>query len=466
MKMKLNNFFTSGFHFEDSEMSLKSRYQMMNVAIVLSVVGLTFGIAGNLIKDTSGLMPLELFLLCANLALFFILRINRKYFESVSNTITFEFTFLFLYLVYISQPSALKHIWLFTYPIILLYSQSTKRGIYWLSFMIIMLLIAPLQPIVSVHYSLYQVTYLSFVLLFVSIIIYFYQLKMDEAKNLILEQQNKLVGFNAELANQVEEKTANLIDLNESLEIKVQEKVEELIQKDNILTTQSKQAVMGEMISMIAHQWRQPLSTITLHISNLKIKRLLGKPVNDEETYKTFDEISDMIIYLSDTIDDFKTFFHPDKELVEIDIYLLLDKAVSFILPKLTERDIDVIVEKNEQILVTTYTNEFIQVILNLLNNAVDVLSSAQILDPKITLIVKEENDKVIVYVIDNAHGISDLDLGFIFEPYFSTKGKNGTGLGLYMSQMILQKQFNGDIKVETSENGSTFIVEIPKHIH
>ncbi|NOR58002.1 MAG: two-component sensor histidine kinase, partial [Sulfurimonas sp.] len=230
----LDNFFTSGWVFDEYKNDLKSRYQMVNIGLLLSSISLLYGIAGNILRDTSGLIPIELFLICVNVGLFFVLRIYKKSFETVALIMTAQFTFLFLFLVYISEPTALKHIWLFTYPIILLYFQKTNNGIYWLIFTISMLIVAPLQGFIEVKYSIFQVTYISFVLMVVSIIIYFYQVKMDEAKDLILQQKNMLRNFNLEL----------------------EEQVKELKQKDKLLTAQSKQAVMGEMINMIAHQWR------------------------------------------------------------------------------------------------------------------------------------------------------------------------------------------------------------------
>jgi C4-dicarboxylate-specific signal transduction histidine kinase len=326
-------------------------------------------------------------------------------------------------------------------------------------------MIAPLQSFIEVKYSLFQVMYISVVLIVVSVIVFFYQFKMNEARDLILEQQEKLLNFNAELEKQVQDKTAELTEMNISLEEKVKQKIEELIQKDKILTVQSKQAVMGEMISMIAHQWRQPLSTITLQISNLELKRLLGEEIKEEEISKTLREISDTIIYLSETIDDFKTYFHPNKELAEIEIHELLERAINFMLPRLKEGNAKISIEKNENITIQTYINELLQVILNLLNNAIDIFSEFKQADAQIVLSVQNEAENIILSVSDNAKGISEKNLPHIFEPYFSTKGKNGTGLGLYMSQMIIEKQFGGSIEVQTSSAGSTFHVKIPKTI-
>jgi signal transduction histidine kinase len=255
--------------------------------------------------------------------------------------------------------------------------------------------------------------------------------------------------------------------MNESLEITVQEKVQELIQKDKILKVQSKQAVMGEMISMIAHQWRQPLSTITLQISNLQIKRLLGQTdENPKDIDDMLNQISDTIIYLSETIDDFQTYFRTDKESTEIEIHELLQKAVNFALPRIKTQKIALTIHKHSEMITRVYINELVQVILNLINNAIDSYERLNRADKHIDLEVLEmQEDIICIKVKDNGCGIAPDNLEHLFEPYFSTKGKNGTGLGLYMSQMIIEKQFYGHIEVESSHEGSTFSVFLHKEI-
>jgi signal transduction histidine kinase len=255
--------------------------------------------------------------------------------------------------------------------------------------------------------------------------------------------------------------------MNESLEITVQEKVQELIQKDKILKVQSKQAVMGEMISMIAHQWRQPLSTITLQISNLQIKRLLGETdENPHDIDVMLNQISDTIIYLSETIDDFQTYFRTDKESMDIEIHELLQKAVNFALPRIKTQKIALTIHKHSEIITRVYINELVQVILNLINNAIDSYERLEREDKHIDLEVLEMQEDIICIIVkDNGCGIAPDNLEHLFEPYFSTKGKNGTGLGLYMSQMIIEKQFYGHIEVESSHEGSTFSVFLHKEI-
>ncbi len=461
----LNNYFTSGHSFKKGEADFKSKFQMLNIAIVLSTFALIFGILGNIIRHKGGIIPFEIFLILLNIGLFFILRAERSYFDFVSKMITVQFTIFFLSLFYLYNPEELKHVWLFTYPIILLYFQNIKSGVYWLIFVVSMLFISCFQPFIETSYSLFQVVYLSFVLIIISVIMYFYKQRMDEATELILTQQQELRNFNTELEVKVAKKTGELKELNESLEIKVQDKIKELIAKDKLLTAQSKQAVMGEMISMIAHQWRQPLSTITLQISNLHFKRLLGEDIPIEESDKVLRDISDSIVYLSDTIDDFQTYFRPNKEQDVIEVYELLNKAIDFTLPRTKDIDIQIINDTKHNIMIKTYVNEMIQVLLNLINNAIDAFVEIEKKDAKLHVYARENEDSLSIFVRDNANGIPQENLGHIFEPYFSTKGQNGTGLGLYMSQMIVEKQFHGEIKVETSKNGTTFLVEILKQV-
>jgi len=462
---KIENFFTSGGKFTKSELDIRSKIQMINISLLLSGLGLIYGIVINIVNDIDGFIFLESTILVSNIIIFFVLRKSRSLVNIITDYLTAQYTFLFLYLIYVSEPTSLRHIWLFTYPIVLLYFQGTKKSTYWLVLIAVLLLISPFQPFVDIHYSFFQVTYLTFAFLITTMVVYFYQYKMDEVKELTLKQQKMLENFNQELERQVSNKTSELKELNESLEIKVQEKFEELITKDRILEAQSKQAVMGEMINMIAHQWRQPLSTITLQISQLQFTKMLGQETDESHMNNVLTQISDTIVYLSDTIDDFLTYFHPDKDADEIELHELLRKAVNLALPKAKKIGVEVLINKHDEIELVTYINEFVQVVLNLLNNAVDALSECDKEELKIKIVTQIKGDNITISIIDNANGINDEDILHIFEPYFSTKGKNGTGLGLYMSQMIVQKQLSGKLEVSTSKNGSVFTISIPDHV-
>lgn len=278
--------------------------------------------------------------------------------------------------------------------------------------------------------------------------------------------QRKLKGFNQRLEEEVLAKTFELRQLNQSLEMAVEQKIEELIKKDKILTIQSKQAVMGEMITMIAHQWRQPLSNITLLISNLQIERLVNKKIDEQKFDDVINKISQSVTYLADTIDDFQTFFQPDRVATKIKPIDFFDKVINLIAPRIKEEKIQLKIHSIYNQEINIYVNELVQVILNILNNAIDALNTIDKKEKNIDIDIQEYGDFLHILITDNGCGIPEDIIKNLFDPYFSTKGKNGTGLGLYMSQMIMQKQFNGDIDVESSlEKGTTFIIKFPKNL-
>jgi len=278
--------------------------------------------------------------------------------------------------------------------------------------------------------------------------------------------QRKLKRFNYELEQSVAKKTKELRQINDSLEINVQEKVNELIQKDEILTKQSKQAVMGEMISMIAHQWRQPLNTIALKISNIQLQEMLNHSVTKEELLQILRDINSTIQYLSNTIDDFKTYFQPNKDTTRTTLKSIVEKSLGFIDARLKKDSIIVNTDQLEDLSLNIYASELIQVILNILNNAIDAYNeNAEVPERVITISSQKLGNRVQIIIEDRAGGIEHGVMKQLFEPYFSTKEKNGTGLGLYMSKMILEKQFNGSISVESTDGRTSFIIEIPQDI-
>lgn len=429
----IQDFFTSGHQFVKNEVEDSNKFQMMNITIVISSI---VYLCGFVINQFNALSWFEFVLFLFNIVLFVLLRKDKKFYNLASLSVTIEATLLLILLFYVSEPSQMKLVWIYTYPMILLYVSSDKAALGWMLFLTTMIFIAPLQPFFKVEYSLIQIFYILFALAVVSFIIFFYKKKMIEARNLILIQQRQL-----------------------------RDQVKKVKEKDKILTIQSKQAVMGEMISMIAHQWRQPLSTVTLNISKLQVKKLLGADVTGEELDKVMSIINETVVYLSDTINDFQTYFNPNKKVARTDIQELISKAINFIAPRLKDTKIEIIYENQNKFFIDTYANEIIQVLLNILNNAVDELVNRNIKNPKMIINFMNEKEYLLITIQDNAGGISQNDMQYIFEPYYSTKGKNGTGLGLYMSQMIMQKQFNTDIEVECVNCETIFSIRIPKKV-
>ena len=236
------------------------------------------------------------------------------------------------------------------------------------------------------------------------------------------------------------------------LDITLQKEMEsKLKEKEILLIQKSKMAAMGEMIENIAHQWRQPLSLISVVSSTLLLQKKLDMHIPKDEECEQLTKIGDTVNYLSQTIDDFRSFFK-EKKLKEN--FLLEDsykKVLNLMSSNFKAMQIEVI-ENIENVEIETFENELIQVIMNILTNAKDVLLSKGNDFRKLIFIeIYKENDKSIFSIKDNAGGIPIENIEKIFEPYFTTKGDEGTGIGLHMSKEIIQNHMNGELKVENS---------------
>ncbi len=265
-----------------------------------------------------------------------------------------------------------------------------------------------------------------------------------------IKQKFQLEKLNNNLEFLVEMKTKELKNLNDSLEIKIKEEIAKNKEKDAILFQQNKMAAMGEMLNNIAHQWRQPLSAISSSASSMQVKKLVGE-LDDAEIVYYCNHIMESSNYLSKTIEDFRNFFKQDKEKQEFSLKEIIYYNKNLISEKLKSKDIlfDVIIKDEKNIF--GYKNEFQQAILNIINNSIDALIENNI-SKKLILI---ELDNSSLSIKDNAKGIKKELLEHIFEPYFTTKHKSqGTGIGLYMAQNILENNMNFKITVK-NENFS-----------
>ena len=259
----------------------------------------------------------------------------------------------------------------------------------------------------------------------------------------------------------VRKKEILLEDINKNLELKVQVAIDEVQKKDRAMLHQSRLARMGIMLSMIAHQWRQPLSEVSGILMELETASKFNK-VSDEMIKETVNESNKLIQFMSYTIDDFRNFFKPDKQKVNFYIEDSCYEAISLITASIKNYNITL----NKKIIcnceIYGYKREFAQVLLNLMSNAKDALIQKEIENPRIDLEVDYIDGYSIVTVKDNAGGIEKEYLDLIFEPYFTTKSSlKGTGLGLYMSKMIIEKNMGGELSVENTDEGAIFKVKI-----
>ena len=235
-----------------------------------------------------------------------------------------------------------------------------------------------------------------------------------------------------------------------------------LRQKDELMIAQSRHAAMGEMISMIAHQWRQPLSVISMSANNI-IADVHLESITDEALLEVSNDILLETEYLSKTIDDFRNFFKPNKNVEMVNIQDLFDEVLKIMGKSLEANNIEVLKNFQTQKQIETYSRELLQVLINILKNAKDALVANTTKERKIELITERLEQNVIISIRDNAGGIDEAIMGKIFDPYFSTKDeKNGTGLGLYMSKTIIEKHLQGSIEVQNYSAGVSFKIVLP----
>jgi len=245
-------------------------------------------------------------------------------------------------------------------------------------------------------------------------------------------------------------------------------------EKTNQLIKQSRFAQMGEMISMIAHQWRQPLSVISATISAMQTKILLGKmkccseeeiEQNSKYLLEHFNKINNNIQYMSQTINDFRNFFKPNKNATNFYLSDAFNRALSMIEQSFISKNIDIKLNFDKLEPIYSYENEVIQVLLNLLKNAEDALVENKISTPIIEVFINKKDSTQAIIIRDNAGGIPQHLVEKIYDPYFSTKSKNGTGLGLYISKIIIEEHCHGKLKAYNNDDGACFIIELPLSI-
>jgi signal transduction histidine kinase/PAS domain-containing protein len=237
--------------------------------------------------------------------------------------------------------------------------------------------------------------------------------------------------------------------------------LEELRKNSLLLVQQSRMAALGEMIGNIAHQWRQPLNNLGLLVQQTPLFYELGE-VDKAFLENNAEKSMQLIEHMSSTIDDFRNFFKPDKEKVDFKVSEELAKTLSLVEGSFQGQQIEIEVRDQSDPVIYGYPNEFAQVLLNILLNAKDALSEREIALPKVVVEITAEKNKAVLTVTDNAGGIPEEIIGKIFDPYFTTKGPQaGTGVGLFMSKTIIEKNMGGRLSARNVAGGAEFRIEI-----
>ena len=270
----------------------------------------------------------------------------------------------------------------------------------------------------------------------------------------------------------IKDKTKELIRLNNSLETKIKQEVENSRKKDQIMFAQARLASLGEMLQNIAHQWRQPLGALMMIIQSFEAKFLAGK-LTREFVESRVEDAGKLANNMSETLEDFRTFFDPNKSYKTFRVKNVVVKSVDLSKYQLEKEGVKVDFSINHDIEIYGFENELTHVILNLINNSKDALSTKKIDKKMIKIIVKDTKKDIIINVIDNAGGIKNDIMPKIFDPYFTIKHKSiGTGIGLYMSKQMVEKHMNGKITCKNIKHKmgdsklyscAMFAIEIPK---
>jgi signal transduction histidine kinase len=277
-------------------------------------------------------------------------------------------------------------------------------------------------------------------------------------------------GQEENLAHQIpvtsNDEVGRLVAAFNSIQRRVREYVESIREHEktiqeqaDLMLAQGRHAIMGEMLSNIAHQWRQPLNIVGLMVQNIqqhqKAKILTETYVNDNVR-----SAMDVLLFMSKTIDDFRNFFRPDKEKKDFSIKEAVEQTLGIVGASLSENFINLQITVEEDVRLSGYPNEYKQVLLNLMSNAKDALLGRKVQSPFIKIRIFKNKSHSVLTVTDNGGGIDKKILHKIFDPYFTSK-ESGTGIGLYMSKVIVEKNMEGKLSVKNVDRGAEFKVEI-----
>jgi len=254
----------------------------------------------------------------------------------------------------------------------------------------------------------------------------------------------------------------------QSQNILLKELMKKQQEQEQMMIEQSKMAAMGEMISAIAHQWRQPLNILALYVQDVSGAYEMGE-IDEDYVNKMVSNSMKQIDFMSSTIDDFRSFFTPNKNKEQFSIVQQLNKTIDLLRPQLKAHNITIELSDTD-CEIFGYPNEFQQVALNLINNAKDAILDKQKENNELKGVITISGEKIdsdfVLSFLDNGTGIKEEILQKVFEPYFTTKfPQNGTGVGLYMAKEIIERHYYGSISVANKNDGAEFLIRIPIHL-
>ena len=284
--------------------------------------------------------------------------------------------------------------------------------------------------------------------------------EMDERRR----AEEELHKAKDELEERVRERTEELQRAIEEVRLETVERlqaVEELRKKEQLLLQQNRLAAMGEMLVNISHQWRQPLNVLGLILQELSRSHQRGT-FTREFLETRVSRAKQLISHMSGTIDDFRNFLNPDKIVMRFNVKDVVETTLSMLEDSFRETGVDVKIVAENAIFIEGFRNEYAQAVMNILINARDVFRDRKVANPRLTITISKNDGKSVVTFADNGGGISVEIIDRIFDPYFTTKTTDkGTGIGLFMSKMIIERNMQGRLSVGNVGDGAVFRIEL-----
>ncbi len=450
---KLKYFFTPKDSFSEDEWIF--RYKVGALLIISFCVGVGITLFG-FYRVSSGHEVVGVSQICFGVILLFgfsVLRNKKEYYRSLA-MIFFILAFILLVVIFFFVPqNSARILWMVALLVFVFFLLDKRGGILFLSLFLLFIFYLIL---IDYPYSIIEfITFFSTILT-TSLILFSYE-------KIKTREKERLLSYNETLQNEINKQTKELNILNEGLEFRVQEELDKRLEQEQMLLRQCRLASMGEMIDSIAHQWRQPLMNINAILMN--IDRAVEMKKDETFIESKIDEAASLTSHMSQTIEDFRDLFKIKKE---ITIFYIADVIYDVkMIMKNSLKDIEVSFEKESNISIISYKSEFMQVIITLLNNALEALHERDIKDKRIDILLKEDQESIILSIEDSAGGIDKSVIEQIFDPYFTTKNRSGgTGLGLYIAKIIIEHNMKGYINVENSKNGAIFTIKIKKEMN
>jgi len=436
----------------------RRRAVMLRLFAVIAVVASVAGVLRYFQHDLRQAAADEI-LAAVCLGAFFILkRFPFRYYAVVR--VTFAVVLIATFHTLMHQDSPIRFIWLTTVLYFLFFLFNQKEAFRWF------FAVGAFFVYIAVwHPEVLRISRFDFVLWMIDI--FFVMLISKWYLDLEKESMQRLESAESELRREVALKTAELkrkteelTRLNATLEKEIARKIEENREQEQMLARQARHAQMGEMLNMIAHQWRQPLHAISITVYAAERALKNGKPTEEVEVF--LQRIKEFTRHLSRTIEDFRKFFKIDHEKQKAALCDIVDEAYRIVQPMLEMRGIAFRVTCDKNIVLYTYKNELTHVLLNLFRNAQEAIEGHRPVSPYIDVRIYAEDGWAWITVEDNGGGIPRTIREKIFDPYFTTKAHEGSGLGLYMTKILIERHCKGRIEVDSQKGKTRFTIRLP----